>query len=229
MVGGSSNISTRKIEKIMIVGGTGISYETALLLENKYNVTLIEKEKDTCKYLAERLNRTIVINGEPGNIDLLREEGLTDTDVFIALTPNSETNIITSLTAKNHGVPNTIAQVENATYTHISQDIGVNTLINKKLIAANNIFRFVRKGNIEAIGSLHGVNAEIIEYVISKNNRLTKHPLRELHFPKQALVGGVIRGEETLLPDGDFQFQLNDKVIVFALPEAINKVEQLFK
>lgn len=229
MVGGSSIVLKKDTKKIMIIGGTGIAYETALLLENDYNVTLVAKEKSVCKKFAERLNKALVIHGEPSNVDLLREEGLKETDAFIALTPNSETNIITSLTAKNNGVANTIALVENATYTHISQDIGVNTLINKKLIAANNIFRFVRKGNIKAIGSLHGVNAELIEFVISKNNRMTKHPLRELHFPKQALVGGVIRGEETLLPDGDFQFQLDDKVIVFALPEAISKVEQLFR
>ncbi len=229
MVGGSSIVLKKETKKIMIIGGTGIAYETALLLENDYNVTLVAKEKSVCKKFAERLNKALVIHGEPSNVDLLREEGLKETDAFIALTPNSETNIITSLTAKNNGVANTIALVENATYTHISQDIGVNTLINKKLIAANNIFRFVRKGNIKAIGSLHGVNAELIEFVISKNNRMTKHPLRELHFPKQALVGGVIRGEETLLPDGDFQFQLDDKVIVFALPEAISKVEQLFR
>lgn len=230
MVGVSSPIRKDKsIKKIMIIGGSGIAYETALLLEKEYQVTLVAKEKDTCKIMAESLDKSLIINGDPSNVDLLREEGLDDMDAFIALTPNSETNIITSLTAKNHGVYKTIAQVENSTYTHISQDIGVDTLINKKLIAANNIFRFVRKGNIEAIGSLHGVDAELIEFIISKNNRMTKHPMRDLHFPKQALVGGVIRGEETLLPDGDFQFQLNDKVIVFALPEAINKVEEMFR
>lgn len=218
-----------KVHNIMILGGTGLGYASAKRLEKEYSVTLIEPSKNRCKELAARLNNTLIIHGEPGNIDLLEEEGLNNMDAFIALTPNSETNIIASLTAKNHGVYKTIAQVENKEYIHISQNIGVDTLINKKLIAANNIFRFVRKGKIEAITSLHGVDAEVIEFVVQKNNRLTKKPLSDLHFPETALIGGVIRGEESLIPNGDFQMQVDDKVIVFALPEAIGRLEELFR
>lgn len=150
-------------------------------------------------------------------------------DAFIGLAQNSETNIIACLTAKNHGVYKTIALVENKEYVHISQNIGVDTLINKKLIAANNIFRFVRKGQVEAITSLHGVDAEVIEYVIHKKNQLTKKPIRDLHFPKTTLIGGVIRGEESHFPTGDFQLNVGDKVIVFALPNAIAKLDKLFR
>ena len=217
-----------KAKNVMILGGTSLGLATAKRLESEYNITLIEKDKERCKVLAEQLNNSLVINGDASNIDLLEEEGLNNMDVFIALSNNSETNIIASLTAKNHGVYKTIAQVENKEYIHISQNIGVDTLINKKLIAANNIFRFVRKGQVEAITSLHGVDAEIIEYVVHKNNQITKKPLKDLYFPNTALIGGVIRGEDTLIPDGDFQLQIDDKVIIFALPEAINKLEQLF-
>lgn len=218
-----------KVKNVMILGGAPLDVVTAKRLEQEYNVTLIEKEKDRCKELSEHLNNTLIINGDASKIDLLVEEGLDQMDAFIALTPNSETNIISSLTAKNHGVYKTIALVENKEYTQISQNIGVDTLINKKLIAANNIFRFVRKGRIEAITSLHGVEAEIIEFVVHKNNRLTKKPLKSLYFPKTALVGGVIRGDDSHIPDGDFQLQVDDKVIVFAMPEAIGKVEKMFR
>ncbi len=217
-----------KVKNIMIVGGTDLAVATAKRLEKEYNVTLIEKNKERCKQLAQILQETLIINGDASNVNLLAEEGLREMDVFLALSGNSESNIIASLTAKNHGVYKTIAQVENKEYIHISQNIGVDTLINKKLIAANNIFRFVRKGQVEAITSLHGVDAEVIEFVVTKNNQLTRKPLKDLHFPKSALVGGVIRGEESLIPNGDFQMQLDDKVIVFALPEAINKLEKLF-
>ena len=122
----------------------------------------------------------------------------------------------------------TIAQVENKEYIHLSQNIGVDTLINKKLIAANNIFRFVRKGKIEAVTSLHGVDAEVIEFVIHKANRTTRKPIKELHFPPTAIIGGVIRGEDSLMPDGDFQLQVGDKVVVFSLPESIAKLEKIF-
>lgn len=216
------------VKNVMILGGTQLGEATAKRLEQTYNITLIEKDKERCKELAELLHNTLVINGDYSNINLLEEEGLNKMDAFIALSNNSETNIIASLTAKNHGVYKTIAQVEHKEYVHISQNIGVDTLINKKLIAANNIFRYVRKGHVEAITSLHGVDAEIIEYVITKKNQTTKKPLKDLHFPNTALIGSVIRGDETLLPNGDFQLQLDDKVIVFALPEAINKLEKLF-
>ena len=175
------------------------------------------------------LNNTLIIKGDPSNIELLREEGLLEMDALISLTQDSEINIISCLMATKEGVKRTISLVDNVEYIHISQNIGVDTIINKKLIAANYMFRFVRKGSIEAIASLHGVNAEVIEFVINKESQLTKNNLRTLKFPENALIGGVIRGEENLVPTGDFTLQLNDKVIVLALPEALGKIENLFR
>ncbi|MFT5998004.1 MAG: trk system potassium uptake protein TrkA [Neolewinella sp.] len=219
----------RKVKNAMILGGTDLAISTARLMQDNYSVTIIEKNKRRCQYINEQLNNVLVIKGDYTNIELLKEEGLNKMDAFIALSGNSETNIISCLTARNHGVYKTIAQVENKEYIHISQNIGVDTLINKKLLAANKIFRFVRKGSIEAITSLHGVDAEVIEYVITKSNQLTRKPVKDLHFPKTALIGGVIRGEKTLIPRGDTQLQLEDKVIVFALPQAIKRLEELFR
>ena len=218
-----------KVRNIMIIGGTEVGLKTAQLLERDYNVTVIEFSKENCKGLASSLDDALIIKGDPSNVELLKEEGLSRTDAFIALTPNSETNIITSLVASEEGVRKTIALVDNVDYTHISQNIGIDTIINKKLIAANNIFRFVRKGKIEAIASLHGVDAEIIEYVVHKENRLTRKPLRELHFPDKAVVAGIIRGEESFFPSGNFQLQMHDRVIVFTQHESIGKVEKLFR
>lgn len=218
----------KEIRKVMIIGGDKLSVATAKKLEKNYQVTLIVKQKEKAIELSEHLNSTLIIRGDYSNVEILKEEGLSHMDAFIALTENSETNIIASLTAKNYGVYKTIAQVENKEYIHLSQNIGVDTLINKKLIAANNIFRFVRKGKIEAVTSLHGVDAEVIEFVIHKSNRTTKKPIKELHFPSTAIIGGVIRGEDSLLPDGDFQLQVGDKVVVFTLPESIAKLEKIF-
>ena len=219
----------KPIKKIMIIGGTPLALQTAQFIEKKYSVTVVIKEKETSKKFVESLNNSLVIHADPGNVDVLKQEGLESMDAFIALTPNSETNIITSLMAEELGVYKTIALVDNANYTHISQNIGIDTIINKKLIAANNIFRFVRKGKIQAIASLHGVDAEMIEFEVHKNNRLLKHPIKELHLPVQSIIAGVVRGEKSFIPDGDFYFELNDKVIVLALPEAIRQVEEIFK
>ncbi len=219
----------KPVKKVMIIGDTPLAYRTAQLLENKYRVSFIVKNKERAKRFIESLSNALVSVADYGNIELLQEEGLHDMDAFIALTKNSETNIITSLMAEEGGVYKTIAAVDNTIYTHISQNIGIDTMINKKLIAANNIFRFVRKGTIKAIASLHGVDAELIEFEILRSNRITSHAIRELHLPEKSIIAGVVRGEESFIPNGDFQLQLKDKIIVFAQPEAIHKVEEIFK
>jgi len=216
------------VKNVMLIGGDDLAYTTALKLEKDYHVTLIHKDKERCKWLAANLTKTLVIHGDYKNIDLLLDEGLESMEAFLALTESSETNIITSLSAKNHGVYKTIAHVDTREYIHISHSIGVDSLINKKLVAANHITRFLRKGNVESVSSIYGVEAEFIEYEILKNTRLTKKPLKDLHFPDTALVAGVIRGEKVFIPDGNFLLEINDRAIVFALPSAKPALEKLF-
>jgi len=213
----------------MIVGGTPLALRTAQQIENKYRVTIVLQNEEQGKEFVGALDNSLIIHADPSDVDTLIEEGLERMDAFIALTPNSETNIITSLMAEELGVYKTIALVENVTYTHISQNIGIDTIINKKLIAANNIFRFVRKGKVEAIASLHGVDAELIEFEIHKNNRLLKNCVKDLYFPKQSIIAGIIRRGKSFVPNGDSFFEINDKVIILALPEAIQQVEEIFK
>jgi trk system potassium uptake protein TrkA len=218
-----------RVKNIMITGGDELGMKTASLLENKYNVIIVEEDKELCKRLTGALNKALIIKGDPSNIDLLKEEGLERMDALLALTPNTETNIVTSLLAKEQGVRKAIAYVENTDYIRISQRIGVDTFINVKLIAANNVFRFVRKGKIEAIASLDGVDAEIIEFIIQKENRLTKAAIGELHLPENSVIAGVIRGDEHIFPGADFVMRKDDRVIVFAQHDAIARVEKIFR
>jgi trk/ktr system potassium uptake protein len=219
----------KEIKNVMIIGGSPLALRTAQLIENEFSVTIVVKDKEVSKKFAAALDESLIINADPSNVDTLKEEGLERMDAFVALTPNAETNIITSLIAEEAGVHKTIALVDNVNYTHISQNIGIDTIINKKLIAANNIFRFVRKGKVEAVASLHGVDAEVIEFEIHKKNRLIKHPIRDLRIPEKSIIAGIIRGEESFIPNGDFIFEFNDKVIVLVLPECIHQVEEIFK
>jgi trk system potassium uptake protein TrkA len=212
----------------MIIGGDDLAYSTARELEDDYGITLIHNDKERCKWLAERLDSSLIIHGDYKNINLLIEEGLETTDGFLALTDSSETNIITSLSAKNHGVYKTIAHVDTREYIHISHSIGVDSLINKKLVAANHVSRYLKKGHVEAVSGIQGVEAEFVQYAVTKNNKLTKKNLKALHFPSTAIVAGVIRGEEVFIPDGEFQLRLHDKAIVLALPEAKPVLEKLF-
>ena len=220
----------KQVKRLMIIGGTSLAFQTAKLLEDDFSITMVVKEEDKCKEFVSNLDKVLVINGDWGNLDLLQEEGLEKMDAFIALTNNAETNIINCITAEQAGIYKTISLVDNSAYIHVSQNIGIDTLINKKLIAANNIFRYVRKGKVQAIASLHGVAAEIIEFEIHKNNRLTKVPISELHVPKDgAMVIGVIREDSGIIPVPDFQLQVGDKVVVFVLLHAIKKVENIFR
>jgi trk system potassium uptake protein len=218
-----------KIKNIMILGGSKVAFHAAKGLSHKFNVKLVERDRPKCYQLIDDLKQVMVINGDGRDVELLEEEGIDEMDAFIALTGNSETNIISSLVAKNHKVPKTIALVENMDYIHLSQNIGVDTMINKKLIAANFIFRYIREGNVITITSIHGVDAEILEFVVKKGAKITTAPLKELRFPKTAIVGGVIRNGKSYITFGDHLFQPNDRVVVLSRPESIHQVEAFFK
>ncbi|MGW8121878.1 Trk system potassium transporter TrkA [Roseivirga echinicomitans] len=216
------------VKSVMILGGSRVGFHAAKLLSNRYNVKIIESDPQKCFELADQLPDAMVINGDGRNVDLLHEEGISDIDAFIAVTGNSETNIISCLVAKNNGVKKTIAMVENMDYIHLSQSIGVDTMINKKLIAANFIFRHIRQGDIVSITSIHGVDAEILEFEVKEGSKITKNQLKNLDFPKTAIIGGVIREGKGFTTPGDFMFRPKDRVVVLSKPESISKVESYF-
>lgn len=218
-----------EIKNLMILGGSSVGYHAAQALSRKYRVKIVEPDKERCMWLAERLPDTLVINADGRNVDALEQENLSEMDAFIAVTGNSETNIITSLVAKNHGVEKTIALVENIDYIHLSQSIGVDTLINKKLIAANFIFRYIRKGEVLSLTSLHGADVEVLEFEVPANSKMVGKKLFELSFPKSSIVGGVIRNESGFIPDGNFEFKERDHVVILSKMECIHKVESFFK
>ena len=170
----------------------------------------------------------MIINGDGRDVELLEEENIEEMDAFVAVTGNSETNIMSCLVAKSKGVKKTIALVENMDYINISQTIGIDTLINKKLLAAGSIFKHVRKGEVVAIANVHNLNAEVLEFHVKPDTKVTKKPIKDLDFPKKAVFSGVIRNGKVLMTFGDFQVQAGDKAIVFVLPEAIHAVEDLF-
>ncbi len=217
------------IKNIMILGGSMIGALAAEMLQDKYHVKLVEKNKDRCIELLETLPQTLIINSDGREVEALEDEDLSEMDAFISVTGDSETNIISCLVAKNHGVKKTIASVENIDYINLSQNIGVDTLINKKLIAANNIFRYLRKGEVENIASLHGVNAEIIEFTVQEKTKITKKQIKDLKFPKSAIIGGIIRDGEPIIPSGEFHVKPYDHVVVITFEEAIREVEEFFK
>ena len=218
-----------EIRNVMILGGSNIGYKTASdLCKNRFNVKLIENDKEKAFEIADDIPSCLVINGDGRNVELLLEEDVQDMDAFISVTGNSETNIMSCLVAKSKGVKKTIALVENMDYFQLSHSIGIDTLINKKLLAANNIFRYIRKGEVVAMTKLNNMNAELLEFVVTPSSNVTNKIIRDIDIPRSAIIGGVVRDGEGQIALGDFKIQSGDRVVVCCQPQSIGKVEKLF-
>ena len=219
----------QNIENIMILGAGRIGSKLARDLSIKgLNTKIIEINQDKANHLAEELSNVMILNVDGRNVDLLVEENLQNMDAFIATTGNSETNIMSCLMAKSKKVKKTIALVDNMEYFNLSQSIGIDTLINKKLLAANDIFRFVRNGDIVELAKLNNMDAEIVEFNVNEQSKVLNKKIVDLDFPREAIIGGVIRDNEGLIALGDFEIQIEDRVLVCSKPEALKKVESLF-
>ena len=217
------------IKKIMILGGGKIGYNTAReLCKKKFKITLLEKNKKKAFELADLLPNALVINGDGRNSDLLDEEELSSMDAFISVTENSETNIMSCLMAKTKKVKKTIALVENMDYFQLSHSIGIDTLINKKLLTANTIFRYIRKGDVVDMTTLNNLNAEILEFVVNASSKVANYRIKDIDFPRTAIIGGVIKDGVGIIALGDYKILPGDRIVVCCLPRAIKRIEQLF-
>ena len=218
-----------ELNDLMILGGGRIGSKTARdLMDKRFNIKIIERNKERALELADELPNALIIHGDGRNVELLAEENIESIDAFIAVTGNSETNIMSCLVAKSKGVRKTIALVENMDYFELSQSIGIDALINKKLLAANTIFRHIRKGEVLAITKLSNMNAELLEFMVRSGSKIANKRIKDLNFPISAIIGGVIRNGQGLIALGDFVIQPNDKIVVCCLPQALKKVEELF-
>ncbi len=217
-----------EVKNAMILGGSRIGRKTAAELEKKINIKLLEMDKDKSLKLADNLSETLVINGDGRDKDLLKEEGIHKMDAFVAVTGNSETNILACLLAKKMGVKKTIAEVENIDYIDLADSIGIGTMINKKLLAASYIYRFTMKADVKQCKWLTVSDAEVVELTVKEKAKITRGKLKDIDFPKNANIGGIIRDNESMIATGESQILANDKVVVFTLPDAIKKLEELF-
>ncbi len=216
------------INNIMILGGSRIGMLTAKEIGAQSNVKLIELDREKSYRLSNYLNNTLVINGDGRDMNLLMEEGLKNMDVFISVTGDSETNILSCVLAKNMGVKKTIAEVENMDYITLAENMGIDNIINKKLVTASRIFQFTTSESVSSIKYLTGTDAEVMEFIAKEDSKITKSPLNQINFPKGSIIGGVIRDKSSFIANGYTHIQPNDKVVVFALPSAIGKVNKFF-
>ena len=215
-------------KSIMILGGSRIGKHVALHMQRNCEVKLIDSDPERCEALAEILDDTLIINGDCRNVELLEQEGISKMDAFVAVTGNSETNILSCLLAKKLGVKRTIAEVENMEYINLAENSGIDTIINKKISAASRIFRHTTNPNVTQVKYMTGTDAEVLEFNVPANSKITKGTLRSLDFPKDAIVGGGTRDGVPFIATGDTIINANDKVVVFTLPSAYDKLSKFF-
>jgi trk system potassium uptake protein TrkA len=219
-----------KVDDVMILGGGRIGSKTAEELCAKgVRVKLVELDKEKAITLAERLPDTLVIHGDGRNVELLVEENIEGMDAFLGVTDDSETNIMSCLMAKSKQVPKIIALIENTDYFELTKSMGVDTLINKKLLTANTIFRYIRKGKVVDLAKLNNMDAEILEFVVSHESKVLGKKIRDLDISRTATIGGVIRNNQGIIALGDFEILPGDRVLVCCLPKSISRVERLFR
>ncbi|RLD42792.1 MAG: Trk system potassium transporter TrkA [Bacteroidetes bacterium] len=220
--------SKQKMNNVMLVGGGRIGTNVALNLEDKVTLKLVEIDKERCFLLSDKLHNTLIINGDIRDLKLLEDENISSMDAFISVTRDSETNILTCLLAKKYGVKKTIALIENIDFIDVAHNVGIDTIINKKLIASSYIERFALGVGVESIKLLSGVDAEVLELIVAEGSYITKKIIADLDLPENAIIGGLIRNNVAMITRGSTKIEAGDKVIVFSLPSCVRNVSKLF-
>ena len=222
---GQSNI---EIKNMMILGGSRIGIRIATELQDEVNIKLIDYNAEKAYRLAETLDKTLIINEDGRNTEAMMEEGLSNMDAFVAVTGRSETNILAAMLAKRMGVKKVIAEVENLNYINLAESIGIDTIINKKLVTASNIFRFTMSTDVQAIKCLTGSDAEVLEFIVKPNSPATKVRIKDLGLPEDTIIGGIVRGDKVFIAVDNMEIIPYDRVVVFAMPGSVGKVGYYF-
>ena len=220
------------IRRIMILGGSEIGQMVATRLAGQKidDIKIIDINPQHCRKLSEILpDQVSVVNGDVRNTDFLQEEDIRGYQAVLAVTGNDETNILSCVVAKKLGVPRVIAQVENLEYVRLAEEMGVDSVVNKKLTTASRIFKFTLSDKVHSVRYMSGTDAEVLEYTAAPGSRITKDILKDVEFPTNAIIGGVIRGGETFIAVGHSRIEPYDRVAVFALPDAVKDVDKMFR
>jgi trk system potassium uptake protein TrkA len=225
----SGKESYADVRNVIIMGGSRIAIRASQYIPDYMQVKIIEMDLNRCHRLTELVDdRIMVIHGDGRDMSLLMEEGIRTTEAFVALTGNSETNILACLAAKRMGVTKAIAEVENIDYIHMAESLDIGTVINKKKIAASHIYQMMLDADVANVKCLTFSEADVAEFVVKEGSKITKKPIREMGLPKGITIGGMIRKGEGMLVNGNTQIQAGDHVMVFCLNEMIKKAETFF-
>ena len=219
------------VKNVIIMGGGKTTVRAVLAAPDYMNIKIIEEDGKRCERLNALLNNTnaMIIHGDGRNVSLLIEEGIENTQAFVALTENAETNILACLTAKKLGVRKTIAMVENLDYVSMAEGLDIGTIINKKTIAASHIYQMMLDADASNLRSLMMADSDVVEFVAAQGSRVTKKPVKSLGLPFGVTIGGLVRNDQGILVNGNSQIEAGDSVMVFCHEQDLKKVEKFFK
>ena len=217
-----------EINSTMFLGASRIGIRAVQELPSSMNIKVIEQDKEKGMMLLDKTDKAMLINGDGRDIALLKEEDIHSYDAFVALSGNSETNILACLAAKNLGVKRTIAEVENNDYIAMAESLDIGAIINKKIIAASHIYQLILGGDV-SVKCLTFVDVLVVELMAEDDSPITKDMLKNLKLPKNTTIGGIVRNEKGIVAVGDTHIQAGDRVIVFCGEDTVQKIEKLFK
>ena len=218
-----------EVRSVMIMGGSRIAVRASQYIPDYIQIKIIESDLERCHRLTDLVDdKIMIINGDGRDIDLLLEEGIKNTDAFVALTGNSETNILACLAAKRMGVIKTVAEVENIDYISMAESLDIGTVINKKMIAASHIYQMMLDADVSNVKCLTFANADVAEFKVKEGSRITQKAIKDMGLPKGITIGGMIRNGEGMLVTGNTIIQPGDHVVVFCLEKMIKKAEKFF-
>ena len=218
-----------EVRSVMIMGGSRIAVRASQYIPDYMQIKIIESDLERCHRLTDLVDdKIMIINGDGRDIDLLLEEGIKNTDAFVALTGNSETNILACLAAKRMGVIKTVAEVENIDYISMAESLDIGTVINKKMIAASHIYQMMLDADVSNVKCLTFANADVAEFKVKEGSRITQKAIKDMGLPKGITIGGMIRNGEGMLVTGNTIIQPGDHVVVFCLEKMIKKAEKFF-
>ena len=218
-----------EVRNVMIMGGSRIAVRASQYIPEYMQIKIIESDLERCHRLTDLVDdKIMIINGDGRDIDLLLEEGIKNTDAFVALTGNSETNILACLAAKRMGVIKTVAEVENIDYISMAESLDIGTVINKKMIAASHIYQMMLDADVSNVKCLTFANADVAEFKVKEGSRITQKAIKDMGLPKGITIGGMIRNGEGMLVTGNTIIQPGDHVVVFCLEKMIKKAEKFF-
>ena len=220
-----------EVKSVMILGGSRIGEMVARqLARSQMEVKIVDYDMSRCRELSDALPDNVsVAHGDARNSDFLVEENIKEFDSVVAVTGNDEANILACVVAKKFGVHRAIAQVENMEYLRLAEEMGVDAVINKKIITAGRIFKFTLSDKVRFVRYMSGTEAEVLEYTVAPDSKITRSPLKDIEFPRNAIIGGVIRGSDSFIAVGNTHIEAYDRVAVFALPDAVKEVDKFFK